>query len=273
MADISTLLQSVIELLDVLVELYLGFFVKQLLRLDHDVRSKLNEILRRVLDDKKKNIPQWLTADFIAYARALMVIPTILLLVWDQLVLSALLVILVDLAGLLNCVVARFWVDAKRDLAEDAVREDDRPISKALASSENENMDIYEFGTSYETSFVCLLSMTPPHVYASRSGNHWFAPTDEILESQPSKSHLLRILGCDLRKILHYRLLDLSSVDRPLGSVSIDPIRLSLVVNIGRDGEWMPSVQVLLRSWRCSSSPSRGRCLFFTFCHRKLNRV
>jgi hypothetical protein len=147
MADISTLVQSVIDLLDVLVELYLGFFVKPLLRLDHEVRATLNEFLRGILDDYKKNIPHWLTADFIAYARALLVIPTILLLVWDQFMLSALLVILVDLAGLLHCVVARFWVDAKRDLAEDAIREDDRPISKAIVSAENEDLDIYEFGT------------------------------------------------------------------------------------------------------------------------------
>lgn len=147
MADVSTLLQSVIDLLDVLVELFLGFFVKPLVRLDNEVRVNMNEFLRKILDDNKRNIPQWLTAEFVAYARALLVIPTILLLAWDQFVLSAVLVVLVDLAGVLHCVVARFWVDAKRDLAEYAIRDDDRPITKAIASSENEEFDIYEFGT------------------------------------------------------------------------------------------------------------------------------
>ena len=162
MADVSTLLQSVIDLLDVLVELFLGFFVKPLVRLDNEVRVNMNEFLRKILDDNKRNIPQWLTAEFVAYARALLVIPTILLLAWDQFVLSAVLVVLVDLAGVLHCVVARFWVDAKRDLAEYAIRDDDRPITKAIASSENEEFDIYEFGTLGELrkKFVFVLAVT-----------------------------------------------------------------------------------------------------------------
>ena len=152
MADIETLVQSFIDLLDVLVELYLGSFIKPFLLLHvhvhtDEVYANFNAFIRGFFDDNKKYVPEWLTANFIAYARAVLLIPTIMLLAGGQLVLPALLIILVHFAGFLDGVVARFWVDAKRDRAEDAVRDDDRPTSKAPSDGDdNDSLDSYEFG-------------------------------------------------------------------------------------------------------------------------------
>jgi hypothetical protein len=146
MADAETLVQSVIDLLDVLVDLYLGSLVKPFLRFHDEFSANMNTLLRSILDDNKDRIPDWLTGNVSAYLRVFLVFPTILFLAWGQLVIPFLFVVMVAALGLLGSVVADFWVDARRDHAEDAIREDDRPTSKSLAPSDDDSMDSYEFG-------------------------------------------------------------------------------------------------------------------------------
>ena len=146
MADAETLIQSVIDLLDVLVDLYLGSLVEPFLRFHDEFSANMNKLLRSILDDNKDSIPDWLTGNVSAYLRVLLIFPTILFLAWGQLVITFLFVVMVDLLGLLGSVVAKFWLDAKRDHAEDTIREDDRPTSKSLTPSDDDSMDSYEFG-------------------------------------------------------------------------------------------------------------------------------
>jgi hypothetical protein len=68
---------------------------------------------------------------------------------------------MVDLLGSLGSVVAKFWVDAKRDHAEDAIREDDRPTSKLLTPSDDDSMDSYEFGELVSGVNVTCFLLSP----------------------------------------------------------------------------------------------------------------
>lgn len=170
MADAETLIQSVIDLLDVLVDLYLGSLVKPFLRFHDEFSSDMNKLLRSILDDNKDIIPDWLTGNASAYLRVFLVFPTILFLAWGQLVIPFLFVVMVDLLGLLGFVVAKFWVDAKRDHAEDVVREDDRPTSKSFTSSDDDSMDSYEFEVVTTGSPQRMKSWSLTHRYRSCAG-------------------------------------------------------------------------------------------------------
>ena len=114
----KSLLRSAQNLADAVVELYLTLVIAPFLQLHETFYTGLNKFLRRILDQHK--VPAWFTANFITYARTLLVFPTILLLAagggssfWQQ-ILPAALVLAVDFGDFLDGVVARFWVDQKQ---------------------------------------------------------------------------------------------------------------------------------------------------------------
>jgi hypothetical protein len=134
-------------LVDSIVELYLGTVIKPFLRLHETFYSALNSTLRKVLDDNKSKIADWFTANFITYARTILVIPTLLLLAWGHTFLPSLIVILVDFGDFLDGVVARYWVDVKKERAEEEASKEkgSRPTTPTA--------DDDSFGAS--TSLLC----------------------------------------------------------------------------------------------------------------------
>lgn len=119
---------TVFALVDTFVESYLGTVIKPFLALHEVFYSSLNKTLRSILDDKKDKIPLWFTANFITYLRTWLVIPCLLLLAWGQTLLPSLIVILVDFGDFLDGVVARFWIDVKKE-QEEVMASKDRPSS------------------------------------------------------------------------------------------------------------------------------------------------
>jgi hypothetical protein len=100
----------------------------------------MNKALRAVLDANKPKIGDWFTANFITYLRTFFVIPTLLLMAWGQTLLPSLIVIAVDFGDFLDGVVARFWVDVKKE-REEAL------TSENKTSSSPTNSDDESFGT------------------------------------------------------------------------------------------------------------------------------
>lgn len=112
------------EIANYIVELYLAHIIKPFLTLHDKFYSSLNKFLREeVLDKNSESIPAWFTANFITYARTVLVVPCLLLMAWGHFFLPALIVILVDLGDFLDGVVARYWVDIRKN--ESAVTEVD----------------------------------------------------------------------------------------------------------------------------------------------------
>lgn len=118
MSSESNLVTTFVGLGDLIVELYLSSVIKPFLTLHEHFYSKLNAVLRSQLDQNKAKVPDWFTANFITYARTWLVIPTLLLMVWGHLVLPSFLVIFVDFGDFLDGVVARFWIDVKKEQME-----------------------------------------------------------------------------------------------------------------------------------------------------------
>lgn len=132
--DLAT---TVFDLIDAVVEVYLKNIIRPFLSLHEVFYSGLNKVLRQVLDDHKKKIPTWFTANFITYARTWLVFPTILLLAWGHYLLPAILVILVDLGDFLDGVVARFWNKIKKE--KEANEEKDRSRSNSPTNSDKDS--------------------------------------------------------------------------------------------------------------------------------------
>ncbi len=103
------------SLVDSIVELYLGTVISPFLSLHEKFYSSLNTTLRKLLDDNKSKIADWFTANFITYARTILVVPTLLLLALGHTLLPSFIVILVDFGDFLDGVVARYWVDLKKE--------------------------------------------------------------------------------------------------------------------------------------------------------------
>lgn len=122
------------SLVDSIVELYLGTVIKPFLSLHEKFYSSFNTTLRKLLDDNKSQIADWFTANFITYARTVLVVPTLLLLALGHTFLPSIIVILVDFGDFLDGVVARYWVDVQkeREQEESAAHKDkgsSRPTS------------------------------------------------------------------------------------------------------------------------------------------------
>jgi hypothetical protein len=123
-------------LIDSIVELYLGTIIKPFLSLHETFYTALNKALRKVLDDNRAKIPDWFTANWITYARTVLVVPTILLLSWGYTVVPSFLVIFVDFGDFLDGVVARFWVDVKKEI-EQTLSENEKQPSPTNSDDES----------------------------------------------------------------------------------------------------------------------------------------
>jgi hypothetical protein len=121
------------SLIDSIVELYLGKVIKPFLSLHEIFYAALNEALRKILDDHRGRIPDWFTANFITYGRTVLVVPMLLFLAWNWTWLPSAVVILVDFGDFLDGVVARFWVDVRKEQEETLLSKD--KTSPSLSSS------------------------------------------------------------------------------------------------------------------------------------------
>lgn len=131
-------------LIDSLVELYLKTVIKPLLTFHEKFYSALNKALRNVLDDNRAKIPDWFTANWITYARTILVVPTILVLSWGYTFLPSFLVIFVDFGDFLDGVVARFWVDVKKEIAEKVAETEKAP---SPTNSDDESYEVVTTGS------------------------------------------------------------------------------------------------------------------------------
>ncbi|EEC51956.1 predicted protein [Phaeodactylum tricornutum CCAP 1055/1] len=142
----KNLLTTVGELIDAIVELYLKTVIAPFLHFHEIFYSSLNRALRQLLDDHKHHIPDWFTANLITYVRTVVVVPTLVLLSWNHAVLPALLVLAVDFGDFLDGVVARYWVDVKKERAETAAASDkDKKNDPALRTPSPTNSDDESF--------------------------------------------------------------------------------------------------------------------------------
>ena len=159
MTSDKALLKMVMDLVDVIVELYLGNIIKPFLTLHEKFYSALNSTLRSVLDSNKHKIPDWFTANWITYARTLLAIPCVLLLSWGHTLLPSFIVILVDFGDFLDGVVARYWIDVKREREEVLSKKGDKPRSRSVSPV---NSDDDSFGAcihgAHETELRVLSS-------------------------------------------------------------------------------------------------------------------
>eukprot|EP00558_Chaetoceros_sp_UNC1202_P007434 CAMPEP_0197253822 /NCGR_PEP_ID=MMETSP1429-20130617/66413_1 /TAXON_ID=49237 /ORGANISM="Chaetoceros sp., Strain UNC1202" /LENGTH=388 /DNA_ID=CAMNT_0042716625 /DNA_START=117 /DNA_END=1283 /DNA_ORIENTATION=- len=113
MADDNTLVDIIVDIVNLLVELYLAHVIKPFLSFHEKFYKKLNAVLRTILDNAE-SVPKWFTANSITYARTWMIIPCLVLLVKGFTVLPCLIVLAVDFGDFLDGVVARYWVDRKQ---------------------------------------------------------------------------------------------------------------------------------------------------------------
>lgn len=101
-----------VETLDRCVETYLRVVIRPFVRGHERVYGEINRVLRAALDARP--VPLWFTANFITYARTVLVVPCLQLLAWGHAALPSLIVLLVDFGDFLDGVVARYWVDRRR---------------------------------------------------------------------------------------------------------------------------------------------------------------
>lgn len=152
-AGFTNIVWKLFALIDSIVELYLGKVVKPFLSLHETFYTALNKALRQLLDDHATDIPDWFTANFITYARTVLVVPTLILLAWDCALLPSLIFLLVDFGDFLDGVVARFWVDVtKKRETELSQKEKSASSLTSLASSAASSpthSDDDSFGTSH----------------------------------------------------------------------------------------------------------------------------
>jgi hypothetical protein len=105
---------ALFQLVDAVVEVYLGGVVGPFVRVHERFYAALNAALRRFLDDRAPRVPPWFTANFVTYLRTSLVLPTLLLLAWDFNWPASAVVLAVDFGDFLDGVVARFWADEKK---------------------------------------------------------------------------------------------------------------------------------------------------------------
>ena len=99
------------DVLNFFVELYLSSVIKPFLRFHEKFYKWLNAAIRSLLDENSDRIPRWFTANFITYARTLLVVPCVILFTKDFVILPSLILIAVDFGDFLDGVVARYWVE------------------------------------------------------------------------------------------------------------------------------------------------------------------
>jgi hypothetical protein len=159
MTSDKALLRTVLDLVDAIVELYLGNIIKPFLKLHEKLYSALNSTLRSLLDNNKDKIPDWFTANWITYARTVLVIPCVLLLSWGHTLLPSLVVILVDFGDFLDGVVARYWIDIKKEREEGLFKKGVKPRSRSVSpvNSDDDSFGMCRQGTR-ETELLVVFS-------------------------------------------------------------------------------------------------------------------
>lgn len=136
------MLRTVLDLLDAVVELYLKSVIAPFLKLHEKIYAGFNKFLRQLLD--QHNVPVWFTANFITYARTVLVFPTVLLLAEGYRTLPALLVLAVDVGDFLDGVVARYWVDQAKE--KESKKQQQQQKSSHSRSSSPASSDKDSFG-------------------------------------------------------------------------------------------------------------------------------
>lgn len=107
--------KSIIDIVNIVVEFYLTKVIRPALVLHDNFYDRLNIGIRASLDGCSDFIPKWFTANFITYARTVLLIPCLTLLAQGYHVLPSAIVVLVNFGDYLDGVVARFWVDIKKE--------------------------------------------------------------------------------------------------------------------------------------------------------------
>ena len=151
-ADIAP---KLFESIDAFVEAYLGRFVKPFLTQHEKFYDALNKTLRGILDKNKAKIPEWFTANWITYARTLLVIPTILLLAWDYILLPSFITLLVDFGDFLDGVVARFWLDVKKEREEAQLDSDKSSGRISPTNSDDDSFGKFWMMYLFHFSYKC----------------------------------------------------------------------------------------------------------------------
>lgn len=149
----NDLLTTVFALVDGVVEIYLGSVVRPFVKVHEKFYSGLNVVLRKILDDNQRFIPEWFTANFITYFRTALVVPTVLLLAWNYCVSAAVICIAVDFGDFLDGVVARFWVDIKKSRAKEAEGKD-KGSSSSPANSDDDSFGEFTEANSLSSCFA-----------------------------------------------------------------------------------------------------------------------
>jgi len=101
------------ETVDRCVETFLRGFIKPFLLWHNVFYTNLNKVLRGLLDKHEKNVPVWFTANFVTYARTMLVFPCLQLLAWGWRWLPSAIVLLVDFGDFFDGVLARYWMDKR----------------------------------------------------------------------------------------------------------------------------------------------------------------
>lgn len=137
-------LTSVFNLIDAVVELYLGRIIEPFVKVHEKFYSSLNVALRRVLDDN--DVPAWFTANWITYARTLCVVPTLYLIANGWYVVASIICVAVDFGDFLDGVVARYWSDVangnknkKKSMSDESDSKDDKRRAASPASSDDDS--------------------------------------------------------------------------------------------------------------------------------------
>jgi hypothetical protein len=231
MVVIADTIHKFFSLIDSIVELYLGKIIKPFLSYHEIFYAAMNKTLRGLLDANKSKIADWFTANFITYVRTVFVIPTLLLLAWGHTLLPSFIVILVDFGDFLDGVVARFWVDIKKDIKLDikkvgeeaeapATSKDKDKVSSppSPTNSDDESFGTYRYdeerslsrqllSTTYQVSFSVkdCSYMTPiskivssPNRVFDRNRNHRIPSDAYILASASFEPYIRWLCGCCL---------------------------------------------------------------------------
>ncbi|CAB9519469.1 expressed unknown protein [Seminavis robusta] len=152
-------LATVFQLVDSVVEVYLSTVIQPFLKFHEIFYNQLNVVLRTFMDTNKDKIPDWCTANFITYARTVLVVPCMIFISWGWYLLPSLIVLLVDFGDFLDGVAARFWIDVLKERQEKKEDGGDNNITKRPSSPTSD--------ASFE-----FVSKGSPHVIEAWGVNH-----------------------------------------------------------------------------------------------------
>ena len=130
---------ELLSMFDGVIELYLSKFIAPFLKYHEIFYTQLNVVLRKFMDDNKEKIPDWFTANFITYARTVLVIPCLIVMSWGWYLIPSLIVILVDFGDFLDGVAARYWIDVLRERQEALDKKEDRKTTQSISPAASDS--------------------------------------------------------------------------------------------------------------------------------------